>query len=190
MIRKFHTSLLKLTGLTCLLILLISEAGYADTDGFTREDRNLLIEMKTTLNLIDKRFNQIDKRFEELREDSNIRFNQIDKRFEELREDMNRRFEQVDKRIEQVDKRIEQVDKRFEQMMQFLWMLTGIFSTLTISVIGFAYWDRRTIISKAKFETLEELEKTTRLKDFFEALRKYAAKNSDFADILKHYNLL
>ncbi len=172
MIRKFHTSLLKLTGLTCLLILLISEAGYADTDGFTREDRNLLIEMKTTLNLIDKRFNQIDKRFEE------------------LREDMNRRFEQVDKRIEQVDKRIEQVDKRFEQMMQFLWMLTGIFSTLTISVIGFAYWDRRTIISKAKFETLEELEKTTRLKDFFEALRKYAAKNSDFADILKHYNLL
>jgi len=59
---------------------------------------------------------------------------------------MNKRFEQVDKRFERIDKRFEAVDKRFDQMTAFLWMLTGIFTTLTLGVIGFAYWDRRTII--------------------------------------------
>ncbi len=67
-------------------------------------------------------------------------------------------FQQIDKRFEQVDKRFEQVDKRFEQTFTFLWMLTGIFTTLTLGVIGFAYWDRRTIIRKAKEETVAEIE--------------------------------
>ncbi|MBW2098577.1 MAG: hypothetical protein JRG77_07210 [Deltaproteobacteria bacterium] len=70
------------------------------------------------------------------------RFEGIDKRFEELRQDMNKRFEQVDKRFEQVD-------KRFEQMMNFMWILASIFAAMTVANIGFAYWDRRTIIRKA-----------------------------------------
>ena len=48
--------------------------------------------------------------------------------------------------MEQTDKRFEQVNKRFDQIMNFLWILTAIFTTLTATVIGFAYWDRRTII--------------------------------------------
>ncbi len=62
-----------------------------------------------------------------------------------------------------MDKRFEQVDKRFEQMMTFLWILVGIFTTLTAAVIGFAYWDRRTIIRKARDEALEQIEKEGRL---------------------------
>jgi hypothetical protein len=77
---------------------------------------------------------QVDKRFE-----------QVDKRFEELREDMNKRFEQV--------------DKRFDQMMTFLWILAGIFTALVAAVIGFAYWDRRTIIRRAKEEAIEEMKR-------------------------------
>jgi len=50
--------------------------------------------------------------------------------------------------MEQVDKRFEQVDKRFEQMMNFLWMLVAIFTTLTGVVIGFAYWDKRLLSAK------------------------------------------
>ncbi len=71
---------------------------------------------------------------------------QVDKRFEE----MDKRFEQVDRRFEQVDKRFEElsedINKRFEQITTFLWILAAIFTTLTATVIGFAYWDRRTII--------------------------------------------
>lgn len=139
----------------------------AQGPGFTQEDRDRLIRLETTVQVfmhqVDKRFEQVDKRIQELREDMN-------KRFEELREDMNKRFEQVDKRFEQidkrfeqVDKRFEQVDKRFEQMMTFLWILVGIFTTLTAAVIGFAYWDRRTIIRKARDEALEQIEKEGRL---------------------------
>jgi len=47
------------------------------------------------------------------------------------------------------------MDKRFEQMMNFLWMLTGIFTTLTGVVIAFAFWDRRTIIRQARNEAIE-----------------------------------
>jgi len=48
---------------------------------------------------------------------------------EELGEDMNKRFEEV--------------NHRFEQLYTFLWIITGIFTTLTVFVIGFAYWDRK-----------------------------------------------
>lgn len=63
-----------------------------------------------------------------------------DKRFEELRQDMNKRFEQI--------------DRRFEQMMNFMWILASIFAAMTVANIGFAYWDRRTIIRKAVDESV------------------------------------
>ncbi|GAB6163750.1 hypothetical protein JCM12298_29100 [Desulfothermus naphthae] len=121
----------------------------------------------------------MDKRFDAL-------YREMDKRFEQV----DKRFEQVDKRFEQVDKRFEQVDKRFEQIMNFLWMLTGIFTTLTAAVIAFAFWDRRTIIRQARNEAIERIEKEGRLQNLIEVLRTFAKKNSEFAEILKSFNLL
>ena len=167
--------------------------------GFTQEDRERIIRLETTLTLFmeatDQRFEQVDKRFE-----------QVDKRIVELREDMNKRFEQIDKRFEQVD-------MRFEQMMNTLQLIAGIFTVLTLGVIGFAYWDRRTIIRKAKHETLETLEreaapkeeaiidravaqavreikKDNRLQDLIAALRKLAATDPPLANVLKEFHLL
>ena len=180
------------------------------TIGFTQEDRERIIRLKTTLTLFmeatDQRFEQVDRRFIELREDMNNRSEQMDKRFVELGEDMNKRFEQVDKRFEQVD-------KRFEQMMDTLQLIAGIFIALTLGVIGFAYWDRRTIIRKAKKETLETLEreavpkeeamieravaqavqeikKDNRLQDLIAALRKLAATDPPLENVLKEFHLL
>ncbi len=173
------------------------------TIGFTQEDRERIIRLETTLTLFmeatDQRFEQVDKRIVELREDMNKRFEQIDKRIVELREDMNKRFEQV--------------DMRFEQMMNTLQLIAGIFTVLTLGVIGFAYWDRRTIIRKAKQETLETLErdavpkeeaiinravaqavqeikKDNRLQDLIAALRKLAATDPPLANVLKEFHLL
>ena len=121
-----------------------------------------------------------------------------DQRFIELREDMNKRFEQV--------------DHRFEQMMNSLQLIAGIFTALTLGVIGFAYWDRRTIIQKAKQETLETLEreaapkeqaiidravaqaaqeikKDNRLQDLIATLRKLAATDPPLANVLKEFHL-
>ena len=165
------------------------------TIGFTQEDRARIIRLETTLTLF---MEATDQRFIELREDMNKRFEQVDQRFIELREDMNKGFEQV--------------DQRFEQMMNTLQLIAGIFTALTLGVIGFAYWDRRTIIRKAKQETLETLEreaapkeqaiidravaqasqeikKDNRLQDLIAALRKLAATDPPLANVLKEFHL-
>ena len=105
------------------------------TLGFTQEDRERIIRLETTLTLF---MEATDQRFIELREDMNIRFI-------ELREDMNKRFEQADKRFAQVDQRFEDMNNRFEdmnnrfeQMMNTLQLIAGIFTVLTLGVIGFA----------------------------------------------------
>jgi hypothetical protein len=75
-------------------------------------------------------------------------------------------------------------------MFNFLWILTGIFTTLTVSVIGFAYWDRRTMIRKPKEETIEEIEKrglSTKLLKFF---RELAKEDNKLADVLRQFHLL
>ncbi len=105
-----------------------------------------------------------------------VGFQQIDKRFEDMRNDMNKRFEQV--------------DKRFDQTLTFLWMLTGIFTTLTLGVIGFAYWDRRTVIRKAKEETVAEIEGEGRVKDLINALRELSRSNGEVAKVLRQFHIL
>jgi len=175
------------TPLFVLLTIFMFSLGYAK-DKISNEMIYLkLLEIEKRQAVLEAEFKQfkddINKRFEEFRED-------VNKRFEELREDMNKRFEQINKRFEQVDKRFEQIDKRFEQMMNFLWIITGIFTTLTLGIIGFAFWDRRTVIKKAKEEAIEEIEKEGKLKDLIKALRELSKKDPELAKLLKEYNLL
>ena len=103
-------------------------------------------------------------------------------------------MQQVDKRFEQVDKRIEDLredmNKRFEQMMTFLWILAGIFTALVAAVIGFAYWDRRTIIRRAKEEAMEEMKKEGLLRSIIQVLKDIAPDNPKLAEALKKHNLL
>ncbi|WP_456325138.1 hypothetical protein [Desulfonauticus submarinus] len=134
----------------------------------TTEEKRLfqdIAEIKATLKVfmhqVDKRFEQIDKRFEEM-----------DKRFEKRFEQIDKRFEQIDKRFEQIDKRFDQINNRFEDFRTFLWMIVGIFTTLTGVVIAFAYWDRRTVIKAAVDETISKIEKVGRLKDLIYALER------------------
>jgi ABC-type bacteriocin/lantibiotic exporter with double-glycine peptidase domain len=92
--------------------------------------------------------------------------------------------------MQQVDKRFEQVDKRFDQMMTFLWILAGIFTALVAAVIGFAYWDRRTIIRRAKEEAMEDMKREGLLRSILEVLRDIAPDNVKLAEVLRKYNLL
>jgi len=144
--------------------------------GFTKEDRERLIRLETTLKVF---MEQVDKRLE-----------QVDKRFEQI----DKRFEQIDKRFEQVDKRFEDLrqdmNKRFEQVMNFLWILSGIFTTLVVAVIGFGYWDRRTIIRRARDEAIEAIEREGRLRDVIYALRELAKEDEKLAQLLRSFGLL
>ena len=201
------------------------------TLGFTQEDRERIIRLETTLTLFmeatDQQFIELREdmniRFIELREDMNKRFEQADKRFAQVDqrfedinnrfEDINNRFEDINNRFEDINNRFEDMNKRFEQMMNTLQLIAGIFTVLTLGVIGFAYWDRRNIIRKAKEETLEtlageaapkeqatidqavaqavqEIKKDQRLPDLLSALRKLAATDPPLANVLKEFHLL
>jgi len=158
-------------------ILFVGFVGVSSGQEFEQEDRERLIRLEATLQVF---MQQTDKRFAELREDMN-------KRFEEMRADVNKRFQEM---REDTNKRFEQVDKRIDQLITFLWILAGIFTALVVAVIAFAYWDRRTIIRRAKEETLKEMEEAGRWKTILEALRQIAIKDSNVAEALRRFNLL
>jgi len=98
------------------------------------------------------------------------------------------KMEQIDKRFEQIDKRFEQIDKRFGEIMTFMWMLVVIFSSITAATIGFAIWDRRTMIrpfeDRIKKIEEEKIDKT------LSVLRFLAESDGKIAEALRRYNLL
>lgn len=100
------------------------------------------------------------------------RFEQIDKRFMELREDMN---------------------KRFEQIMSFMWILAAIFSVMTAATIGFALWDRRTMIRPFETKVAELDSRITKNREYYEQLvaflKEYAEKDKKVAAIIQKFNL-
>ena len=81
---------------------------------------------------------------------------------------------EIDKRFEQVDERISELrqdmNKWFDQMFNFLYILSAIF-TSQVMAIGFAYWNKRTMIREARRETIEFMEKKGTLRRLLDALR-------------------
>jgi predicted PurR-regulated permease PerM len=165
-------------------VLLLGHLEPTFGQGFDQQERERLVRLEATILAF---MQQSDKRFAELREDMNKRFDQLDKRIDDLRQEMNSRLEEM---RQDTNKRFEQVDKRIEQLITFLWILAGIFTALVVAVIAFAYWDRRTIIRRAKEEALKEMQEAGRWKTILEALRQVAIKDSNVAEALKRFNLL
>jgi len=167
-----------------LLILFLIVSTYATPA--TKED---IKELKQDIKLILNKLNEIDKRvytnsvkIDMLEKNMNKRFELIDKRFE----DMNKRFEQMN---ENFNKRFEDMNKRFEDMINYLWMISAAFLGLVAVTIGFAIWDRKSMIKAAKDEIIEEI-KTKKLKEFIYELRELSKKDKELAQILKSFHLL
>jgi hypothetical protein len=97
----------------------------------------------------------------------------------------------------EIDNRFEQVDKRFEEILTFLAILAGVFGSIVIAVFGFAYWDRRAILARAREEVRQTradrnlIEKNSLLlTKLTEAMRRMADKSPDIREALQHSNLL
>jgi predicted PurR-regulated permease PerM len=103
-------------------------------------------------------------------------------------EEIDKRFEQIDKRFEQIDKRFEQFGKQIDQLFNFLWIFAVIFTSITVTTIGFAIWDRRSMIRP--FETrVKELEEG-KIEKVISSLRTLAETDAKLAEVLRRYNLL
>jgi len=70
--------------------------------------------------------------------------------------------------------------------MNFLYLITTIFTTFTIGVIGFALWGRNTIVSKAK----DSIEKDSKLTQLIEVLKELSKKDKELENLLKRYGVV
>lgn len=178
----------KKTTLFALFLVGISTSVWAKEIPFTIEDRDRLIRLEATVKefkdsmddfkksvgnqfeQVNRQFEQVYKQFEPLYK----QFGQVDIRFVELREDMN---------------------KRFDQMMTFMWMLVVVFMGVTGVTIGFALWDRKTMIRPFEEKTKQMEEKIKdmdekKLANLINTLREIAKGDSQVAEALKKFNLL
>ncbi len=155
-----------------LMPLLLVCFSFAFTPQEERQIIKDIAEIKATLEQLNKRIEDINKRIE----------------------DINKRIEDTNKRIEDTNKRVEDVNKRIDDLMNFLWMLTGIFSAITAVTIGFALWDRRTMIrpfeDKVKSMEKDILENKEKVQKLIETLRELAKEDEKVARLLKHMNLM
>ena len=73
----------------------------------------------------------------------------IDSKVDGLRSEMNTRFEAADKQMAGLRS---EMAARFDQLFNFLWAIIGIFTTMMVSIFGFAFWDRKLSLSPLKKE--------------------------------------
>ena len=80
----------------------------------------------------------------------------------------------------EMNSRFEAVNQRFDQLFNFLWAVIGIFTAMTVSVFGFAFWDRKLSLAPMKKDNLRTLN----------ALQEYAEHQPKLREILKNAGLM
>ena len=126
---------------------------------------------------------EIIERLTRLEEGQKSILREMDKRFEA----MDKRFEAVNKRFESIDKRFEAIDRRFDQLNNLIIGIIGAFSAIVAVTIGFAIWDRRSMIRPFE-DKVEELRKTDQ--KFLEILKTLAREDKKLAEVLKSFGIL
>jgi len=94
----------------------------------------------------------------------------IDMKIDGVRSELNGKFDGLRS----------EMNARFDQLFSFLWAIIGIFTTMMVSVFGFAFWDRRLSLAPMKRENQKLLG----------ALRDYAKHQPKLYEILKNAGLL
>ena len=112
---------------------------------------------------------------------------QMEKRFTERLEQMEKRFAE---RFKQMEKRFEQLERRIDSLERIMLAIFGGIVVIVVAVIGFAYWDRRTIIRRSVEESKVELEREWRVKDIIAVLREKAKTDKELAQIIRRFGLL
>ena len=65
-----------------------------------------------------------------------------------------------------------EMNARFEQLFNFLYAIIGIFTAMTISVFGFAFWDRKLSLAPVRKENEKTITVLRELSNHIPALRE------------------
>lgn len=150
------------------------EAAPALTD---REIVERLTRLEEGLQGVRDAIQQLRSDIQQLREDMN-------RQDQQLREDMNRQNQQLR----------EDMNQQFARQFRLTLAVLGAFTALVVAIIGFALWDRRTMIRpfERTVRSLEEDLSTNRqrVEALLEALRSLGQRDPEVANVLKQFNLL
>ena len=98
------------------------------------------------------------------------------------------RIIRTEKKVEALDAKIDskvdglrsEMNARFDQLFNFLWAIIGIFTTMMVSVFGFAFWDRKLSLAPVKKDQAR----------IIESLRQLSETQPKLREILKNAGLL
>ncbi len=134
-----------------------------------------------TMTLTDREIIERLTRLEEgqkaIKEEMNRRFEEMNRRFGERFDEMNRRFEQ----------RFDEMDKRITDLVHTANTIVMVFGGLVVAMMGLVFWDRRTLIEKAKDVTVRHIETDSRL---IKVLRELSKTDKRLAEVMKTFGLL
>ncbi|MEI7726446.1 MAG: hypothetical protein WCK09_15160 [Bacteroidota bacterium] len=112
--------------------------------------------------------------------DDRDRIIRTEQKVESVKTEMNARFETVNQHFTAIDQHFTTVDQRFDQLFNFLWAIIGIFTTMMVSIFGFAFWDRKLSLAPLKKEDQRILA----------VLVDFAKTQPKLSEILKNAGLL
>ena len=114
---------------------------------------------------------------------------------QQLREDMNRQDQQLREDMNRQDQQLrEDMNQQFARQFRLTLAVLGAFTALVAAIIGFALWDRRTMIRPFE-RVVKSLEEDLganrqRVEALLEALRSLGQRDPEVANVLKQFNLL
>ncbi len=163
--------------ITCLLVLpVLSGPAWAVEAAPALTDR----EIVERLTRLEEGLQGVRDAIQQLRAD----IQQLRADIQHLREDMNRQNQQLR----------EDMDKQFARQFRLTLAVLGAFTALVVAIIGFALWDRRTMIRpfERTVRSLEEDLSTNRqrVEALLAALRSVSQRDPEVANVLKQFNLL
>lgn len=108
------------------------------------------------------------------------------------------RLARIETRLDAIDKRFDDMNRRFDAMNADinaqLNRMSAIFTALVVSIIGFAIWDRRTMVRpfEEKVKRIEDdiAENRSKLHALLESLKALSKTDEKVAEVLKRFNLL
>ena len=132
----------------CLILISCSGMTRANEVPFTLEDRDRII--RTEQNLVSTR-NELVAKMDGMKSEMNSIKSEMNAKMDGLRSEMN---------------------ARFEQLFNFLYAIIGIFTAMTISVFGFAFWDRKLSLAPVSKENEKTITVLRELSNHIPALRE------------------
>ena len=137
----------------------------------------------------------------QLRADMDKQVGQLRADIGQLRADTGKQVGQLradtDKQVSQLREEMQQlrndINAQFDRLYQLLLGLLGTFTALVLATIGFALWDRRTMLRpvEKRVTNLEEeiAGNRPRTAALLDALRPFSQRDPELAAVLKNFNL-